>query len=110
MERLILAMELNEIEIIETNIYIINTNQDSIADSMCLADSIRKELGLSVYVDSLRRSIKSQMRHANKMHAKFSIIFDPKELKNNKIIIKNMIENNQEVILLSKVLDYFESE
>ena len=67
---------LNEIEIIETDIYIINTNQDSIANSMCLADSMRKELGLSVYIDTLRRSIKSQMRHANKMHAKFSIIFD----------------------------------
>ena len=50
------------------------------------------------------------MRHANKMNAKFSIIFDQEELKNNKIIIKNMIENRQEVVLLSKVLDYFESE
>ena len=110
MERLILAMELNEIQTIETDIYIININQDSISESMHLADNIRKEIGVRVYVDSLRRSIKSQMRHANKMNAKFSIIFDQEELKNNKIIIKNMIENRQEVVLLSKVLDYFESE
>ena len=77
---------------------------------MHLADNIRKEIGVRVYVDSLRRSIKSQMRHANKMNAKFSIIFDQEELKNNKLIIKNMIENSQEVVLVSKVLDYFESE
>ena len=110
MERLILAMQLNEIQTIETDIYIININQDSISESMHLADNIRKEIGVRVYVDSLRRSIKSQMRHANKMNAKFSIIFDQEELKNNKLIIKNMIENSQEVVLVSKVLDYFESE
>ena len=110
MERLILAMQLNKMQIIETDIYIININQDSISESMHLADNIRKEIGVRVYVDSLRRSIKSQMRHANKMNSKFSIIFDQEELKNNKIIIKNMIENSQEVVLLSKVLNYFESE
>mgnify|MGYP003312106432 CR=1 FL=1 len=43
---------------------------------MQLADLLRKELGVAVYIDSLRRSIKSQMRHANKINAKFSIIFE----------------------------------
>ena len=46
----------------------------------------RKELGVAVYVDSLSRSIKSQMRHANKMNAKFSVIFDVENLKQNKIL------------------------
>ena len=72
---------------VNENIYIININDKYIAESMNLADNIRKDLGVSVYTDSLRRSIKSQMRHANKMHAKFCIIFDSKELKNEKIII-----------------------
>ena len=92
------------------DIYIINTNQISIPRTMNLADTIRKDLGISVYIDSLRRSIKSQMRHANKMNAKFCIIFDTEELKNDKVIIKNMKESNQEIIALSEILSYFESE
>ena len=73
MERLIIAMKLKENQIINTDIYIINLEKKSIAKSMKLADDIRKNLGASVYIDSLRRSLKSQMRHANKMNAKFVI-------------------------------------
>ena len=110
MERLILAMNLNESEIIETDIYIINIDETFIPQSMQLADKIRKDLGASVYIDSLRRSVKSQMRHANKMNTKFCIIFDSEEFKNNKIIIKNMTKNKQELIPISNIISYFESE
>jgi len=110
MERLILAMNLNESEIIETDIYIINIDETFIPQSMQLADKIRKDLGTSVYIDSLRRSMKSQMRHANKMNTKFCIIFDSEEFKNNKIIIKNMTKNKQELIPISNIISYFESE
>ena len=103
-------MELSEIDTIETDIYIINTDKSWSGQSMNLADNIRKDLGVRVYIDSLRRSVKSQMRHANKMKAKFCIIFDSKELKNEKVTIKNMAENKQDVISVSEVLSYFESE
>ncbi len=109
-ERLVLAMKLSEIDTIETDIYIINTDKSWSGQSMNLADNIRKDLGVRVYIDSLRRSMKSQMRHANKMNAKFCIIFDSKELENEKVIIKNMVENNQDEVSLSEVLPYFESE
>ena len=51
-------------------------NNIYIPKAMQLADLLRKELGVAVYVDSLRRSMKSQMRHANKMNAKFIILED----------------------------------
>jgi histidyl-tRNA synthetase len=44
------------------------------------------------------------------MNAKYCIIFDSKELENEKVIIKNMAENKQDTVSLSKVLSYFESE
>ena len=110
MERLILAMDLEENENINTDIYIINTEDAYIQKVMKLADQIRKELGVAVYTDTLRRSIKSQMRHANKINAKFSIIFDSKNLNKNEVFIKNMNENKQEPILIDNVISYFESE
>lgn len=108
-ERLLLAMNLENNQNINTDIYIINIEEKYIAKTMQLADLIRKELGVAVYIDSLRRSIKSQMRHANKMNAKFTIIFDSENLKEDKVFIKNMNENKQESILINNIISYFES-
>ena len=109
-ERLVLAMNLESNRTINTDIYIINIEKKYVAKAMQLADLLRKELGIAVYIDSLRRSIKSQMRHANKMNAKFTIILDSKNLNEDKIFIKNMNDNTQESILINNVVSYFESE
>ena len=77
---------------------------------MLLADNIRKNLGVAVYIDSLRRSLKSQLRHANKMNAKYTIIMDENTVTNKTVVIKNMIEKTQESITLNNVVSYFESE
>ena len=76
---------------------------------MKLADDIRKDLGVAVYLDSLRRSLKSQLRHANKMNAKFVIILDAETIKEKKVIIKNMENNKQESIAMDNIISYFES-
>ena len=110
MERLILAMNLKNNENINTDIYIINVENNYIPKAMQLADLLRKELGVAVYIDSLRRSVKSQLRHANKMNAKFSVIFDVENLKQDKIFIKNMNENKQDSVLIDNIISYFESE
>ena len=109
-ERLLLAMNLENNRTINTDIYIINTEKQYTAKAMQLADLLRKELGVAVYIDSLRRSMKSQMRHANKMNAKFAIILDSVNLKEDKVFIKNMNENKQESILINNIVSYFESE
>ena len=65
---------------------------------MKLADDIRRNLGVAVYTDSLRRSLKSQLRHANKINAKYTIIIDSNTLKNNTVVIKDMEQKQQESI------------
>ncbi len=110
MERLMLAMDLENNQIVQTDIYIINVEEDLIEQSMLLADDIRKNLGVAVYVDSLRRSLKSQLRHANKMNAKYTIIMDSETVKNKTVVIKNMSEKIQESIKLNNIVSYFESE
>ncbi len=110
MERLMLAMDLENNQIVQTDIYIINVEEDLIEQSMLLADDIRKNLGVAVYVDSLRRSLKSQLRHTNKMNAKYTIIMDSETVKNKTVVIKNMSEKIQESIKLNNIVSYFESE
>ena len=109
-ERLLLAMNLEDNRTIDTDVYIVNIEKQYTAKAMQIADLLRKELGVAVYIDSLRRSIKSQMRHANKMNAKFTIILDLENLKKDKVLIKNMNENKQESILINNIVSYFESE
>ena len=109
-ERLLLAMNLEDNRTIDTDVYIVNIEKQYTAKAMQIADLLRKELGVAVYIDSLRRSIKSQMRHANKMNAKFTIILDLENLKKDKVLIKNMNENKQEFILINNIVSYFESE
>ena len=108
-ERLMIAMNLEHNQTINTDIYIINTESTLISQSMIIADDIRKNLGVAVYVDTLRRSLKSQLRHANKMNSKFSIILDSNTSNENTVSIKSMEENTQEEIDINNIISYFES-
>jgi len=110
MERLMLAMNLENNQNTQTDIYIINIEEDLINHSMRLADNIRKNLGVAVYIDSLRRSLKSQLRHANKMNATYAIIMDSNTVKDETVIIKNMEQNQQKLVKVDNVISYFESE
>jgi histidyl-tRNA synthetase len=110
MERLMLAMNLENNQNTQTDIYIINIEEDLINYSMRLADNIRKNLGVAVYIDSLRRSLKSQLRHANKMNATYAIIMDSNTVKDETVIIKNMEQNQQKSVKVDNVISYFESE
>jgi len=110
LERLLIAMNLENEENMFTDIYIVNQETQIIPQIMNLADIIRKELGVSVYVDSLRRSMKSQLRHADKLNAKYCIIFDYEKLKTEKVYIKNMNENEQQIISVEKIISYFEQD
>ena len=109
-ERLLIAMNLKEDANIETDIYMINKESKIIPDVMNLADLIRKELGVAVYIDSLRRSMKSQLRHADKLNAKYCIIFDYEKLNLEQVYIKNMSLNKQELIPIDKLISYFEKD
>ena len=108
-ERLMIAMNLEHNQTINTDIYIVNTESSLISQSMIIADDIRKNLGVAVYVDTLRRSLKSQLRHANKMNSKFSIILDSNTSNENTVSIKSMEENTQEEIDINNIISYFES-
>ena len=108
-ERLMIAMNLEHNQTTNTDIYIVNTESSLISQSMIIADDIRKNLGVAVYVDTLRRSLKSQLRHANKMNSKFSIILDSNTSNENTVSIKSMEKNTQEEIDINNIISYFES-
>lgn len=51
--------------------------------------------------------IKGQMKQADRLGAKFTIVIGDQELENNKIDVKNMTTGESETIELDALVEYF---
>jgi histidyl-tRNA synthetase len=56
--------------------------------------------------DMLDRSLKAQLREANRLNAKFAVILGDEEFQKNSVIVKNLKSGIQEEIGIDKVVDY----
>ena len=109
-ERLILALDIDSLNINQNpDIYIVSVGDNAIEFAMNIANQLRVQENFTVLTDTLRRSLKSQMKEANKLHAKYTIIIGDNEIDSGEIIIKNMESGNQEAIKFEKVGSYFSS-
>ena len=57
----------------------------------------------------LRRSIKSQLREANKIGARYAIIIGDKELEKNIAEVKNLENGNQEKVKIESIISHMTS-
>ena len=48
-------------------------------------------------MDYLNRKIKGQMKQADRLNAKYTVVIGDQELENNKIGVKNMISGESEM-------------
>jgi histidyl-tRNA synthetase len=109
LERLILILTDKEKSIVsnDIDIYIISLDEESITYSFSIADKLRNTLGIKVVCETLRRSMKSQLREANKNNAKFAILIGENEINNEKVIIKNMEDGTQTEASIDEIENYF---
>ena len=106
-ERLILA--LGNIEDLESDpdIYFITMGEDASLQASRIAEELRKECGKKVILETLRRSMKAQMRDANRCGAKMVIILGDEELQKNSLLVKKMSTGAQEEIHIEAIIQYF---
>ena len=90
------------------DIYLICLEKKGIPVSLNIAKILRLK-GLNIVFDPLRRSMKSQMRDANKLRARYVLILGESELKDNTIIFKNLESGKQESIKQEKIVKYFDN-
>ena len=108
LERLMLILkEQSENLDYSADIYIISSNEGAISQSIVIADILRNKLGIKVITETLRRSVRSQMREANKINAQFVIIIGQEDTSNNEVIIKNMKDGSQINASIDKIESYF---
>ncbi len=72
-----------------------------------IAQKLRKE-GIKTDVDLTGKKLKKILSQADNLQAEYVIMVGARELKENKITIKDMKSGNQELLLLSQIPIYFE--
>lgn len=87
-------------------LYVGILGQESKASAYQLVKQLRGS-GVVVETDYMGRSVKAQMKYANKIGAKNTVIIGADELSNNKANIKNMETGEQKEVALDKIADFF---
>ena len=91
-ERLLMVMKAQGIEIPEPDpcdLYIGSIGEEAAIRALSLVSSLREE-GFSAECDIVGRSVKAQMKYADKIGARYSMILGDNELAENQAKLKNM--------------------
>lgn len=108
-ERLILTMEslgLNFGEENKVDLYIASIGENASIKATEIANKLRAN-NISCEIDLLKRSVKSQMKYANKINAKYSIVIGDREIEEDTIEIKSMQTADKKTIKLSEIEEFF---
>ncbi len=100
MERIILIMKKEEKKE-PLLLYICTIGEEAERIGFLILDELRKE-GIRCEKDFLKRTLKAQMREAEKMKSKYVLIIGEEEIKKGRLIFKDMGTGEQEEITFSK--------
>ena len=107
-ERLLLILEAEKYNFKKhtPDIYFICIEQNAIQVMLSLSKKLR-EKNYTVVFDLLRRSLKAQMREANKFKVRYVIIIGEEELAHKKVTIKDLQKKAQYSYNQSDLFDFF---
>jgi histidyl-tRNA synthetase len=88
------------------DLYVGILGQEAKAAAYKLVQKLRNE-GVIVETDYMDRSVKAQMKYANKIGAKSTVIIGADELANNKANVKDMVTGNQIEVSLDGIAELF---
>ena len=108
MERILLAMGNFDSNINNTQLYIVGLGDAVRPVVVKLAEDLRQN-NIRTNFDSLRRSLKAQMREANKADARYAILIGDQELESGEVELKDLSTGDQEKIALDKLVDHINS-
>ncbi len=107
-ERILLAIiQQNETKNNKPSIYIVCASNNSRDSVINLTDEFRKS-GLSTNFDTLRRSVKAQLREANRLSSTHAIFLGDEELSAGSVKIKDLDSGEQVSIAMKDILSYFQ--
>ena len=111
MERLLLALEKQNLlpePTVEPSIFIVSLGDAAKVQAFKICQKLR-ELKVPVEMDGQGKSMKAQLKYANKINAKYVIILGDDELANHEETIRYMLTSEQEKIKLDSILKSIET-
>ena len=84
----------------EVQLYISNIGEEADLFAQKLANDLRLQ-GISVEKDLMGRSLKAQMKYADKIGAKYTVVIGNDEIKNDKVNVKNMATGEQKEVAIT---------
>lgn len=110
LERLVIAMEESGIPFPEApkcNLSIVTAGENALLKALELSSGLRAQ-GYNVNIDTVGRSIKAQMKYANKINSEFTAVIGDNELENGKVMLKCMQDGTQTEVSLDNFENGFE--
>jgi len=112
MERVFPALETQGIEIPGEDlmdIFIVTIGEEAGKKGFQVLMDLRKE-GIKAEKDYLGRSMKSQMKFADKFHAKYTLILGDDEIERGIAVVRDMGNSEQQQVCLSDVVEFLKSQ
>jgi len=106
-ERMIIAVDQQKVKWpVEKglDIFVAKVNEKNTDTAFRLLQKIRNS-GLSADMDYSEGSLKSQMRIANKIGARYTVIVGEEELSKNMVILRNMLTKEQKEVKIDNLID-----
>ena len=112
LERLIMVMEQQGCDFPEPqqcDLYIASMGEAAAEEAFRLTTQLRRE-GYAVQCDLMGRSVKAQMKYANKIGALYSMVLGDSELQSGSAQLKQMATGTAKPVSLAHFLPEFETE
>lgn len=106
-ERLLLLMEANQIEIPEENkpeVFVAVVGEAAKAFGLKLCRELRQK-GVIAEMDTLARNIKGQFKYADRLGARYTLVIGEDELAKGVVSLKDMSRSEQREISIDKIYD-----
>mgnify|MGYP003293659243 FL=1 len=110
LERLLIAMEESGIlfpEAPKCNLSIVTAGENALIKALELSSDLRAQ-GYCVNIDTFGRSIKAQMKYANKINSEFTVVIGDNELETGTAQLKCMADGSQTEVSLDSFDEAFE--
>lgn len=107
LERIMLVLEAQKLNEVESNnplIYIGSIGEKGALKAQEIGYDLRK-VGIHAEYDTVGRSVKAQMKYADKIGAVYNVVLGDDEIANDKVRLKNMLNGEQREITLSAIED-----
>lgn len=106
-ERLLLSLESRGISLpVEDHldVFIASVGEEAELKSFSLISELRNN-NISADKDNMKRSLKGQMKYANKLDARYTAILGDDEIKSGMLTLKNMENGEQSEIKMDELSD-----